>query len=190
MSVISVWKCDYTGKLFEKKDDYDFHIGLQIEKLEVIKNRKLKNEKFKVHVKALRQLSTFTDIVSYINSNLQSIISPENGEFVNLNRIVFEEIKLTRYRNSTSSPIGYVECGTSLLPAFVGKVRYTDTTSKGCTIYIDDMLESLLIHTGTGGGNVVFDHVVNTKTTVSSYECVLWKTDFPNLNLTMEETNE
>lgn len=182
MSMITVWKCDTTGELFEFKADYAKHLRLlAAEKLRIKKHNELLAY-YQVQIAPLYELESFEQIAEWLIINQDLIY--EYGKFTGFtwrhdkrgDRITKFKFLNMRYEkrcsNSHSAPNGMQTnwggmAGPNVpsgYPGWRGRVEFTNERQGW---QFGETIRKLGICTGTGGSG--------------DYDVTIWASDFKKM---------
>jgi len=182
MSRISVWECDYTGKIFKDITEYRWYLRNLAKHNAKCGKRKRWVDEALAAVQGCRHIRDMPEVLS-------EVVGTYFGHFEIQGEVTFElDIRYNDHiSNSHYCPRDGVEnwWGKDGLPTgypgYSGKIQYTLSTFYRSDIDkaawdhqcldIHRLLRCLGIHTGTGSGSEV----------VYSYEVKLFESDFPNL---------
>ena len=191
MSQITVYKCDYTGKLFETRTRYIKHLR----KIALERNKTRKIEKFKAWFAAeIRNVvRTPVELEAAIVQHWQKfrtfaqlLQERDPGEIISIRfeRMTFKET----LANTHSAPIGlpqnFIRRNDDSLPqlplhypGWHGRLAIV-TTRDSATAVLSPSWHKYGIYTGTGGGHPIYNDN-NVRTYTTGHEVILWAADWP-----------
>jgi uncharacterized C2H2 Zn-finger protein len=183
MPMITAWKCNTTGDIFEYKSDYTKHLRKLAAQKAAATKRRHRIESFKESVKSLYLLTSFENIAVWLIDNQEMItdyfhfVYNENRPKCVINKLTFDRMrfnsecsnshnaplgKLTNWggKNSPDVPLSYPGWRGNIIIEYIGD-----------SWRISDMLRFIGICTGSGGGGSNRLH----------YDVTLWADDFIEL---------
>lgn len=186
MSVITAWKCDYTGKVFTDITKYRKHLRKTVavrqtdrKKQQMIKSRDSVMEQMQ-QVLSIQELEQFVrDNWDWFSCNAVARDYRPNGEGAELVDIKIDRISWSNnLSNSHSCPRNGVKNfsgGLDKPTGYPGWMGYITFSVKSSRNYASELFEGTPIHTGSGGGGGQV--AVGVRQYV--YSLVLWADDFP-----------